>query len=131
MASFRTPLGRVRGLGAAKHGVGSFIVQRVTAAALVLLVLWGIDSALVIAHMDYRITAIWLQSPWNAVPAALLIGIGFLHMHIGMREIVIDYIAKTGTRNTLLLLNLFICAGGAALGVFCVLKVAFLGGGYY
>lgn len=130
MASFRTPLGRVRGLGSAKHGVGSFIAQRVSAAALVLLVLWGVYSALSLAHMDYRTTAIWLQSPWNAVPTALLIGIGFLHMHIGMREIVIDYIAKPGTRNGLLLLNLFVCGAGAALGVFCVLKVAFLSGAF-
>ena len=37
----RTPLGRARGMGSAKHGVGHFIAQRVTAIALVLLVLWG------------------------------------------------------------------------------------------
>ena len=130
MASFRTPLGRVRGLGSAKHGVGSFIVQRTSAVALVLLVLWGVAAALNIAHMDYRITAIWLQSPFNAVPAALLIGVAFLHMHIGMREIVIDYIHKPTTRSALMLLNMFVCGAGAALGVFCVLKVAFLSGNY-
>ena len=29
--SIRTPLGKVRGLGSAKHGVGHFITQRVSA----------------------------------------------------------------------------------------------------
>ena len=38
MAGYRTPLARARGLGAAKHGVGHFMTQRVTGAALVLLV---------------------------------------------------------------------------------------------
>ena len=33
MTGYRTPLGRARGLGSAKHGVGHFIVQRVTARA--------------------------------------------------------------------------------------------------
>ena len=128
MASLRTPLGRVRGLGSAKHGVGAFIAQRVSAAALVLLVLWAVRAALTVASMDYRSTVTWLHSPWNAVPAALLISVAFFHMHIGMREITVDYIAKHSTRNALLLLNLFVCVAGAALGLFGVLSVAFSSG---
>ena len=42
MTSYRTPLGRARGMGAAKHGVGHFIGQRVSAIALVFLVLWAV-----------------------------------------------------------------------------------------
>ena len=45
MATYRTPLGKARGLGSAKHGVGHFIAQRVSAIALVALLLWGVDSA--------------------------------------------------------------------------------------
>ena len=41
MDSYRTPLGRVRGLGAAKHGVSHFITQRVTGSALIVLLLWA------------------------------------------------------------------------------------------
>ena len=42
MAGIRTPLGRARGMGSAKHGVGHFIAQRVTGRArLVLLVICG------------------------------------------------------------------------------------------
>jgi len=36
--TMRTALGKVRGLGSAKHGAGHFIAQRVTAIALVVLV---------------------------------------------------------------------------------------------
>jgi len=42
MTGFRTPLGRARGLGSAKHGVGDFIGQRVSAVALLFLAAWGV-----------------------------------------------------------------------------------------
>jgi succinate dehydrogenase / fumarate reductase membrane anchor subunit len=130
MASYRTPLGRVRGLGSAKHGVGHFINQRVTGAALVLLILWVIKVALTMAPADYASTVVWLRSPWNAVPAVLLIGVAFTHMSIGMRVIIEDYIQKPATKVALLVLNVFVCWAGAAVGVFSILKVAFGGGAF-
>ena len=42
--SLRTPLGRVRGLGSAKEGVGHWWVQRLTAVALMPLCLWFVAS---------------------------------------------------------------------------------------
>jgi succinate dehydrogenase / fumarate reductase membrane anchor subunit len=130
MASYRTPLGRVRGLGAAKSGVGHFITQRVTGAALVLLILWVMRAAMVLAHADFATTTVWLHSPWNAVPAVLLIGVAFLHMNIGMRTVIEDYIQVPGTKVLLLVASLFLCWGGAAVGVFSILKVAFGAGAY-
>ena len=49
MAVVRSPLGRARGMGSSKHGVGHFIVQRVTAVALVILVLWALAGAFTLA----------------------------------------------------------------------------------
>lgn len=125
MTSYRTPLGRVRGLGAAKHGVGHFITQRVTGSALVLLVLWAIWAVLGLAKADFADASLWMRSPWHAVPAALLIGVAFLHMNIGMRVIIEDYIQRPGTKIALLGANLFVCWLGAAIGLFSILKVAF------
>jgi succinate dehydrogenase / fumarate reductase membrane anchor subunit len=129
MSGIRTPLARVRGLGSARHGTGAFIAQRVSAAALVLLVLWAVYSALVLIRTDYANTVVWLHSPFNAVPVVLLIGVGFFHMHIGMSEIVLDYIEKPLTKTALLILNLFVCGFGALVAIFCILKLAFLSGG--
>ncbi len=127
MASYRTPLGRVRGMGAAKHGVGHFITQRTTGSALVILVLWVIAVAIGVGRADYATTALWLSSPWNAVPAILLIGTAFTHMNIGMQVIIEDYIHVPATKIALLILSLFVCWSGAALGIFSILKVAFGG----
>ena len=44
--SFRSPLGKVRGLGAAKDGVHHWWLQRLTAIALVPLVFWFAASVI-------------------------------------------------------------------------------------
>lgn len=128
MAGYRTALGRVRGLGSAKHGVGHFIGQQVSALALIVLVLWSVYSALGLAQADYAVAGAWMHSPWHAVPLALLLGVAFYHGQIGMRVVIEDYIHKALSKNLLLILNLFVCWLGAVIGVFSILKVAFGGG---
>ena len=121
-------LGRARGLGSAKHGVGGFIAERVTAMALVPLVLWGIWSAILVARGGYEDAIGWITSPVNAVLLSLTLVVGFWHMQVGMRVVLEDYLAKTFGRVAALVLNLFVCAVGCALAVFSVLKLAFTHG---
>ena len=128
MVSYRTPLSRARGLGAAKHGVGHWISERVTAVALVPLVLWALFAVLTLAKADHAGAVAWLRAtPVNPVLLVLLIAIGFWHMHAGLRVVVEDYIHKPSSKAGLLLLNLFVCALAGSLAVFSILKVA-LGG---
>jgi succinate dehydrogenase / fumarate reductase membrane anchor subunit len=47
-----------------------------------------------------------------------------------MRVVIEDYIHKPATKTLLLMLNLFVCWLGAAIGIFSILKVAFGGGAY-
>ncbi len=129
MSGYRTPLGRARGLGSAKDGVGRFIMERVTSAALVILVIWALASALVLAQGGYAGAVIWLASPVNAALLVMLAAVGFYHMQVGMSVIVEDYIHRHTTKAVLLLANAFVCWGGMALTIICVLKVALLRGG--
>jgi succinate dehydrogenase / fumarate reductase membrane anchor subunit len=124
MTTYRTPLARVRGLGAAKHGVGDFIVQRVSGAALVLLLLWGVVSIVPLARGGFDVAARWLHAPLNAAGLALIVVVAVIHMQIGMREIIIDYIERTATKAALLVLNTFIAWFAGALGVLSVIIVA-------
>jgi succinate dehydrogenase / fumarate reductase membrane anchor subunit len=124
MAVTRSPLGRARGMGSSKHGVGHFIAQRVTAIALVLLVLWALAAGVALAHGDYDGAVAWLHSPLNAGLAALLAFAAFWHMQLGMRTIIEDYFAKPGTKGALLVLNVFVGWLGGALTIICILKVA-------
>jgi succinate dehydrogenase / fumarate reductase membrane anchor subunit len=130
MASFRTPLGRARGLGAAKHGVGAWISERVTAVALIPLTIWGVFSVLQLAALDYAGAVAWLtSSAVNPTLMVLLVAVGFLHMHGGLRVVIEDYVERPLNRVGCLLLNLFVCLFAGALAVFSILKVA-LGGAF-
>jgi succinate dehydrogenase / fumarate reductase membrane anchor subunit len=128
MAVIRTPLGRARGLGASKHGVGHFISQRVTAVALVALTLWGAAAAISLENGSYQSAAQWLESPVNAALAILLVVAGFWHMQLGVRTIIEDYFQTPFAKGVLLVANLFVCWLGGAVGVLSILKVAVSGG---
>jgi succinate dehydrogenase / fumarate reductase membrane anchor subunit len=127
MVSYRTPLSRARGLGSAKHGVGHWISERVSALALVPLTLWGAFAVIRLAAGDYGFAVHWISNPLNAVLMVLLMAVSFWHMHAGLRVVVEDYIHVTLNKSVLLLLNLFVCVLTGALAVFSILKVA-LGG---
>ena len=124
MAVVRTPLGRARGMGASKHGVGHFIAQRVTAVALIFLVLWALASALTLANGDYETAVTWLRSPINAALACLLAFAAFWHAQLGMRTIIEDYFARPATKAVCLILNVFLCWGAGALTILSILRVA-------
>ena len=130
MVSYRTPLSRARGLGAAKHGVTHWISERVGAVALVPLTLWGVFAVLRLAAGDYDFAVAWISQPLNAVLMVLLLGISFWHMASGMRVVVEDYIHVSLNKSALLILNLFVCGLAGALSIFSILKVAFSGGAY-
>jgi len=129
MAGYRTPYARARGLGAAKHGVGHWIAERVSAAALIPLTLWAVFGAIGLAAGDYQSAVAWLSDPLNAVLMILLVVVGFWHMHAGLRVVVEDYIHVALTKTLLLLANLFVCVLAGSLAVFSLLKVA-LGGAF-
>jgi succinate dehydrogenase / fumarate reductase, membrane anchor subunit len=124
MAVIRSPLGRARGMGSSKHGVGHFIAQRVTGVALILLVLWALAACIALASGDYESAAAWLRSPINAGLASLLAFAAFWHMQLGMRTIIEDYLARPATKAVCLILNIFVCWAAGALTILSILKVA-------
>ncbi|MBI1251557.1 MAG: succinate dehydrogenase, hydrophobic membrane anchor protein [Alphaproteobacteria bacterium] len=123
-SSMRTPLGRVRGHGAAHSGTSHFIAERVTAIALFFLAPWFALSATFAGVASYDAAVAFVRQPVNAVGLILLIAVAFTHMSIGMRVIVEDYIHKPATKTLLLLGNAFLCAALAAAAAFAVLRIS-------
>lgn len=121
--SLRTPMARVRGLGAARKGTDHFVVQRVTAIALVPLVLWFVWAVAAHAGATYTSSAAFLSHPVNATLMLLLVLTGIYHLMIGLQVVIEDYSAAA-TRLTLLLLNQFACAVVALACTIAILKLA-------
>jgi succinate dehydrogenase / fumarate reductase membrane anchor subunit len=129
MADLRTPLNRARGLGSAKHGVGHFIGQRVSAAALVILICWAFSQTPGLVAGGYDGARTWLAVPLNAALASLLAAVGFYHAQLGMQVVIEDYVETAMPRAALLVANAFVAWTAAAVAVISLLKVAFAGGG--
>lgn len=121
-----TGIGRVRGLGSAKHGSQHWWMQRVTAASNLLLVTWLVVSLLRLPLYDYRALVMWLQSPWASVPLILATVSVFYHLRIGLQVFIEDYVHGFQLVIALVLLNFYAIAG-AALAIFAILRVAFSG----
>jgi succinate dehydrogenase / fumarate reductase membrane anchor subunit len=92
MTSFRTPLGRVLGLGSAKSGVHHWWMERVTAIAAVPLVLFLIGFILATAGSDHQAVVTAIRHPVVAVGLIVAIITIVRHMQLGMQVILEDYV---------------------------------------
>ncbi|XSG84462.1 MAG: succinate dehydrogenase, hydrophobic membrane anchor protein [Methylohalobius sp. ZOD2] len=123
--SFRTPLGRARGLSAAGTGTGHWWVQRVTAVALIPLTLWFVwflSRFLVLSHGEM---VQWLARPAHAVLLLAYLGAAFYHALLGLQVVIEDYVHAPWLRTgSLLALKLVLIVLGLT-AVFAALRIAF------
>ena len=122
-----TGIGRVRGLGSAKHGAQHWLLQRMTAAGNLLLATWFVASLFRLPSFDHDTVVHWIASPLTAVPLMLLVVSVFWHFRIGLQVFIEDYVHNEGLKLAVLLALTFYTIAGAALAIFSILKIA-LGG---
>jgi len=115
----------VRGLGSAGEGTQHHIRQRVTAIALVFLVPWFLYSIIHACKAGYEGALTWVAQPVNAILLILTLSAALYHMRLGMQVVIEDYIAKSGTRQALLILNTFAVLALAVATILSVLKIWF------
>lgn len=125
--SLRTPLGRVRGLGTAKDGVVHWWAQRITAVALLPLLLWLAASLAGSAGMDHAAAKEWLSNPVSATLMILLIGAGFHHAQLGLQVVIEDYVHTEWLKIVSVMSVKLAAIALAVSGVFSILKIAFGG----
>ncbi|MEM7397496.1 MAG: succinate dehydrogenase, hydrophobic membrane anchor protein [Pseudomonadota bacterium] len=122
-----TPLKRVRGLGAARHGTETFWRQRLTAVANVPLVIFLIWFVVSHAGASYEAVRASLANPVIAVLMLAMIWSAAIHMRIGLREIIEDYLHNKLCKISSLMLATFFSALVAIASTLAVLKIS-LGG---
>lgn len=123
----RTYIGRVRGLGSAKHGGEHWLKQRLTAIGNLLLTSWFVISLLVLPNFEQATLAQWLAQPVVAVPMILMIANIFWHARLGLQVLIEDYVHDEGLKfASMAVLNFYVVAS-AVFGIFVVAKLAFTG----
>lgn len=116
----RSTIGRIRGLGAAREGVGHWKGQRLTAISNLLLVLWFLFSAMALAGGGYAEYRAWLASPLSASLMILLIVSVFYHARLGVQVVIEDYVHHEGVRIAALAALALVAI---ALAVVCIVAV--------
>ncbi len=115
-----TPLAKVRGLGAAHRGTENFWRQRLTAIANIPLVIFLILSIVTHIGADYATTRAYLARPLVTLALLALVISASIHMRIGLKEIIEDYVHGEGAKIAALLAVTFFAA---VLGLACTMAL--------
>src|SRR5476649_2552259 len=105
----RTPMSRVRGLGAAHSGTQDFWRQRLTSVAGIPLCIAAIVIVIALLGRSHAAVVQILGSPIVAITMLLFIINIVYHMWIGMQEIIVDYVHEDKLKLATLLGNTFFC----------------------
>ena len=123
-SDLRTPLGRVRFLGSARMGTAEAWLVHVTSLALVPLTIGFVWLMLDLLRKDYNGVRAELARPIPAILLLAFILAGIVHMELGMRSIIVDYIGGQ-SRAWALAANTCFAALLALACVYATLRVAF------
>ena len=122
--SMRTPLGRVRNLGASHSGTSDFWRQRLTAVAMVLLMVPVIVVVMMLLGRNQAGAAQILGSPLVAIVLLLFIVASAWHMKIGMQVVIEDYVRNEKLKLAVIMANNFFSVAVALISIYAILKLS-------
>jgi succinate dehydrogenase / fumarate reductase membrane anchor subunit len=123
----RTPLARARGLGSAKDGLHHWWIQRLTAIALIPLVVWFAISLIMLSGADYTVVRAWIGSPLVMMLLILTIGVGLHHGQLGVQVVIEDYVGNDGWKLALIVIVKFIAVLFGLGAIVAILRIGFGG----
>jgi succinate dehydrogenase / fumarate reductase membrane anchor subunit len=125
--SYRSPLGRARGLGSAREGAGHWWAQRLTAVALVPLCLWFVIGLVGMIGQEHEAVVEWISEPITAGLLVVLIVAAFHHAQLGLQVVIEDYVHHEGLKIAGIMAVKFAAILLGLWAVFSVLSIAFGG----
>lgn len=125
MASIKTPMKRVRGLGAARGGTEHFWVHRLTAVSNIPSVIFFVFTIAALQGAEWVEVVAYFSSPITVILMLLAVTSITIHMRHGMQIIIEDYIHHEGLRVGLMMLNTYFAAFVALACAFSLIKLGF------
>lgn len=122
--SMRTPLARVKGLGASGHGVEHWWLQRITAVSNVPLIIAFVIIVAALAGSSYQDAIAIVSHPLVAIILILAVISVTNHMRLGMQVIIEDYVHEKGTKIAAVIANNFYAVIVAVACLYAIVKVS-------
>ncbi len=122
--SMRTPLGRVRNLGAAHSGTGDFWRQRITAVAMTLLIVPVVVVVIMLLGRNQAGAVQILGSIPIAVIMLLFVIASCWHMKIGMQVVIEDYVHSEPLKLVAIMANNFFAVTVALASIYALIKLS-------
>ena len=110
-----------------KTGAHHWLMQRISAVALIPLILWLVLSFIRIAQDPEGYLPIFFAYPFNAVMGILLISISLYHGSFGMRVIIEDYVSNKMTMHFLIMLVHFLSIASVVAGIVSIIRLHLIG----
>ena len=123
MSHMQHPLARARGHGSAKSGVHHWLVQRVSAGMLVLLLPWLTYSLLQLAGASHAEAQAFVAEPWNATLLLLSLLLLLYHGMLGLQVVIEDYVHHRALELSLHFVLRAATLLAATLGVIHIMKL--------
>ncbi|WP_284417251.1 MULTISPECIES: succinate dehydrogenase, hydrophobic membrane anchor protein [unclassified Bradyrhizobium] len=120
----RTPLGRVRNLGAAHSGTGDFWRQRITAVAMALLIIPVVVVVIMLLGRNQAGAAQILGSLPIALIMLLFVIASCWHMKIGMQVVIEDYVHSEPLKLVSIMANNFFAVTVALASIYALIKLS-------
>ena len=122
--TMRTPLARVRSLGASHSGTSDFWRQRLTAVALTVLIV----PVIVVVLMLIGSNQAGAKQIFSSVPIAIIMLLFIVasawHMKIGMQVVIEDYVHNEKIKLASVMANNFFCIAVALASIYAILKMS-------
>ena len=116
-------LKKVKKMQSKSHGVAHWKLQRISAIAMIPLVIWFVSSLTFSLINSYDQSVAWLQNPLNATGLVLLFGTLYFHAASGLQVVIEDYVHNEGLKIMSLILIKLISILLGVLSILCVLKI--------
>ena len=112
---------------ATKTGAHHWILQRISAIALIPLILWLVASFVQILADPEGYLPVFFAYPINAVMGILLISTSLYHGSLGMRVIIEDYVSNKVKMHACIMIIHFISIATAVAAIISILRLHLIG----
>ncbi|MBY3266863.1 succinate dehydrogenase, hydrophobic membrane anchor protein [Rhizobium laguerreae] len=120
-----TPLGRVRGLGSANGGTKAYVLKQASGIAIGVLTPYIVALGIYLFGRDRDFLVLSVGSFWVGPPLLAFVILSAIHMDIGMRTIIEDYVHGHMRKLALLFLNSAFTWSVCLLCVFAIVLMMF------